>query len=489
MSNARKIASHTAIYGVGQAVRGLASFIMLPIYTTHLTPADYGVVELLNVVLDLTTLIIGSRVSVGIFKYYSEAENSVSKRQVLSTAFILLFFANLFGVAALLSVGGRLSDWLATPAGFETALRVFAFTLIFRALNEVFYSYLRALDRAIAYVSANFLKLFLQLALNIIFIVYMGMGYWGIIWASLISSVIMTVIFGFWLMPGIGLSFSRHYARKLVTFSLPIIFSSFAMYYITFGDRYFLKHFQTIEIVGIYALAYKFGFMLFSLVWGPFSTYWSARQFDYARQADATQLFGQVFFYVNTILLTAAAGIMVLTPPFLHISANQDYWPALEVIPWIVCAYVLQCWTDFIRFGIFHAAKTRYIAYGTFLTAALITVLYLYWIPREGAVGAAKATLVAFVVRFSYIYMASQRFFRIHIPWVRLMVVAGYLAIVTFLLRQWALPDWWALGIKSVVLVLAVAVFLAGPVVSRDHRQLVLNSVLRMLNRAHGGAR
>lgn len=488
MGNARTIVSRTAIYGVGKALRGLASFVMLPIYTRYLAPADYGLVELLNVITDLTALLIGSRVAVGIFKYYSDAPTPATKRQVIATALLLLIVANAIGVFVLWLGTDIIATLLSAPEGFGMALRAFAFTLVLAAINEVFFAYLRILDRPIAYVLTNFIKLVVQLGLNVLFIVYMEMGYWGIIWGSLLSSLLLTLLFGVWLGPSVGVGVSREYATKLVSFSLPIIVASLGMYYITFGDRYFLKHFQGLAAVGVYALAYKFGFLLFSLVWSPFSTYWSAKQFDYARQADAPRLFGQVFFYANLLLLVAAAGVVALVPHFIRQFAAADYWSAIDVVPWIVAAYVLQCWTEYVRFGIFHTAQTRHLAYGTLLTAVLISLLYWYWIPREGIVGAAKATLVAFLVRFAYIWFVSQRLFPMDIPWGRVAILAVYLSGVCIALGFWSLPDLLAMALKSIVVLLAALLLMLTPMIEVDHRALMSGAIKRILWRRGGAA-
>ena len=151
----------------------------------------------------------------------------------------------------------------------------------------------------------------------------------------MISNFIVAAVFTVKLLPRIGFGFGLDQCRNLISFSWPIIVSSIGMYYITFGDRYFIQHYHTIETVGIYALAYKFGFMLFALIWAPFSTYWSASQFEHAKQPGAATLFGNVFLFANVVLITAAAGIVVLSPGFIHIFAQKEYWPALDVVPFI----------------------------------------------------------------------------------------------------------------------------------------------------------
>ena len=470
MKKAGNIINQTAIYGIGTILRGLASFILLPLYTSYLTTADYGLVELLSIVLDLTTLLLGSRVAVGIFKYYSDAPDAGEKNRVIGSALFLVLIVNAVALVIVFFTANSLSIILQAPEGFDNALRVFALSIVFGGINEIFYGYLRIKDRPVQYVGANLFKLITQITLNIIFIVYMKMGYWGIILGTVLSSAIQTTLFTLWLMPGIGFHIGRTHCRNLVTFSLPIIVSSLGMYYITFGDRYFLKYFQGIDAVGVYALAYKFGFMLFALVWAPFSTFWSAKQFDYAKQPGAEKLFGNVFFFANILLITAAAGVFVLAPHFIHLFSQPGYWGAIDVIPWIVAAYIIQCWIEYIRFGILQAAQTRYIAYATFITVFFITLFYFYWIPREGPVGAAKATLAAFIIRFGFIYYYAQRLFPIAIPWVRLFSLLMYFTLISFSLVMLELPDKWAFIVKGVTVVLGLVVLFLTPIVSSEDR-------------------
>ena len=473
------IISRTAIYGIGTMLRGLASFLLLPLYTTYLTTADYGLVELISIVIDLATILLGSRVAVGIFKYYSDAGSTTEKSRVIGSALFLLLIVNVLSLVVLFLSADGLARLLQAPEGFAGALRLFSIALVFGAVNEIFFAYLRIKDRPIQYVLVNLFKLLMQMTFNIVLIVYMEAGYWGIIIGAVLSNAILAIYFTLWVMPEIGFHVGRKQCRDLVSFSLPILLSSVGMYYITFGDRYFLQHFQGIDAVGVYALAYKFGFMLFSLIWVPFSTYWGAQQFEYAKQSGAGKLFGNVFFFANVILLAAAAGVIVLTPHFIHQYAQPGYWGAVSVIPWIVAAYTVQCWIDYFRFGIMRAAQTRYFAYESFIAVVFITIFYLYWIPKEGPAGAAKATLAAFIIRFIFVYYFSQRLFPIQVPWYRLFIMVAYFASVCLLLNRLVIGDVWAFFVKGSIVVLGLAGLLFIPIVSAEHRSMVWSRLAR----------
>ena len=43
-SSAGRLVKHSTIYAIGNISRQLVGFLMLPLYTHYLTPADYGVV-------------------------------------------------------------------------------------------------------------------------------------------------------------------------------------------------------------------------------------------------------------------------------------------------------------------------------------------------------------------------------------------------------------------------------------------------------------
>ncbi len=466
----RKIIYHTAVYGTGQLLRGLSSLLLLPLYTHYLLPADYGLVELLSSIIELASLLMGLRVGAAIFKFHADARTVEDKRRVLSTALSLLLIANIIGAALIQVFSATLAHWLAGPAGFDTALRLFSLTLVVSAFNETFFACLRIEDRSLAYVASSAAKFFLQLVLNIVLIGGFGLGYWGIIWASLISSVLLALGFAIWLLPAVGFGIDRDRAASFVRFSLPIMVSSLGMYYISFGNRFFLKAYDSFEALGVYALAYKFGLTFSNLFWSPFAMFWAARQYEYASEPGSGEFFGKVFLYANLVLLPAAVGVIVLTPPFLHLVSKPAYWGAIELVPWVVGASLLLCWADFFRIGMLRAARTEYIAYGTAGTALLITILFVLWIPRHGPLGVAWATFVAFAFRFVYTLAVGQRFFLVKVPWPKLVLAVIYFATVCVALLLLPLADASALAVRAALLGLASAAVLVTPLVDRAHR-------------------
>lgn len=409
----------STLYAAGTIARTASSIIMLPIYTRYLSPEVYGTAELLNLILDLTILILGARITTGMFKFYSDATVLNEKNSVLSTCLWLGLAVNIVAICILWLIAPNISALLNAP-DINQALKWFAFTLAFGTLAEISMGYFRVNDLAGQYLLFSLIKLALQIGASLYFIVYLELGLWGIIYSSLLSGTIQTILLLTFVLPRIGLTFNPSLAKALIKYSLPIIYGSIAMYYMTFGDRYFIQHYNNTAEVGIYALGYKFGFILTALIWSPFMTYWGARQFDHAKATNSSLTFSSTFYTANYILWVVATGMAIFTAPTINLMADSAYYRAIEIAPYIILAYIFQCWTEFHRFGILESGNTKYLNYYTWLTALVITILYLLLIPEWGGVGAGIATAAAMLIRFILVYRKSQQYFTFSSNWLKI---------------------------------------------------------------------
>lgn len=425
---ANTIFRSSSLYAIGTIARTASSIIMLPIYTRYLTPEIYGTAELLNLILDLTLLLLGVRITAGMFKFHSDEKTLNEKNIVLSTCLWLSLIISAIAIVTL---------WFSAPAisialnnsNITDALRWFAFTIAFGSLGEVSMGYFRVNDQAGRYLILSLIKLTTQIAASIYFIVYLELGLWGIIYASLTSVSIQALILASIILPKIGLKFSKPMAKKLIRYSLPIIYASIAIYYMTFGDRYFLQIFHDATEVGLYALGYKFGFMLIALAWTPFMNYWGAKQFDHAKEPEGSALFSKVFDSANFVFWLAASGMIIFAEPVINVMADIEFHSAARIVPFIALAYVFQGWTEFHKFGILNSANTIFLTKYNWLTAVVITVLYLTMIPAYGGLGAGLATAIAMLFRFILVYKKSQSYFSFDTNWVS---VTGLLLLSTF---------------------------------------------------------
>ena len=158
-SDRNKMVSHTTIYLYGTILRHSVSVIMLPIYTRYLTPEDYGVVELLSMLIDIATIIFGARVAEAVFRYYCTAANEIDKKKIIVSALFLGGVLNGIGYVVILSASDYLSTLMFSDVDYSNGIALFALTMFMMPLSEVPLTYIRAEQKPWTYLLFSILKL------------------------------------------------------------------------------------------------------------------------------------------------------------------------------------------------------------------------------------------------------------------------------------------------------------------------------------------
>ncbi|GAA3978053.1 lipopolysaccharide biosynthesis protein [Allohahella marinimesophila] len=437
--------SQTSLYTIANILRHISSLIMLPIYTRYLTPSDYGTVELMTMALDFTGIIVCNRIGEAIFRYYSLAETSGEKKQIMSTAFFLGVGINALGFMILILGSPWLSDFVSDQPDFQSLFILFAAVLIFEALTTIPIIYMRLRNKAQAYLVVSVIKLSLQLSFSLYFVVYKELHVEGVIYSAFLSNLIVGTILSIYLLKNTGVRFMPAVAWKIFKFSLPMVFVASASFVTTFGDRFFLRQYGNLEDVGIYSLAYKFGFLFVALAWDPFFKFWEGRRYEVYKDEDGRDLhFGNMFRRINAYVLFIALGFCAFIPEVIQLMAAPEFWDAAYYAPFIVFSFVFYAWTMYFNFGIFLHEKTKLLAYCEIISAVIITSLYALLIPSYGLAGAVASTFLGYVIKFILVYFTAQKLFTVKGNWgetLPLAVIAGTMVYVFSFFHELSLQN------------------------------------------------
>jgi O-antigen/teichoic acid export membrane protein len=238
------------------------SFLMLPFYTRQLTPADYGALELVELSLDLMTIVAGSRLLAGVFRFYYKAKSDADRRAVISTALwtVCLGYAVIGGIAL---IGAPLiAQYVLGAARYTHLVRLGALSVATSAPTFVPTPYFRAQSRYRLLVTVQLARLAIQVGLNIVLLAVAHLGANAMFLSTITANVCLGSILVFLTVRDVGVRYSPRVAADLYRFGLPLIATQVATYVLTYGDRYFLRRAKTLDAVGPYALAYSFAFLL-----------------------------------------------------------------------------------------------------------------------------------------------------------------------------------------------------------------------------------
>jgi O-antigen/teichoic acid export membrane protein len=111
------------------------------------------------------------------------------------------------------------------------------------------------------------------------------------------------------------------------------------------------------------------------------------------------------------------------------------YWQGVEIVPWVLLAYVFTGAYVVFVVGVYLEKKTKYLPFISGAGALLNVGANFFLIPRIGILGAAFSTLFSYIVMAVGMYFASQRFYRVIYEWNKVIKITGSAAFMFILFR------------------------------------------------------
>ncbi|MEQ1855829.1 MAG: oligosaccharide flippase family protein [Longimicrobiales bacterium] len=475
-----KLGRQTPIYVLGILANRLAGFLMLPIYTSYLRPADYGVLELLTLTVEAIGIMGAVGLSAGVMKFHAAYESAQDKREVISTSALGIIGLMTIVAGAGVAASGPLSAVILGEAGSPTLFRIFFVIYLLQQAEIVPLLLLRVQGRAVAFVVVNLTKLALMLVMNVWFVVYEGLGVLGVLVSNLIASSLFSVGLMAYLLISSGRAFSGPKFREMLRFGRPMMFWFLGSFVMVSSDRFFLNHFAGPYEVGLYSLAYRFMAILPALTFVPFYQAWDPQRFGLAGEKGVAETFTRAFTYLNIAIAGVALGICVFTEDVIRVMATPEFYAAHQVVPLLIASQILWSLVGFVNLGLLLRDRTDILGRLAVVTVLVILGLDLALIPRFGIIGAATATLITYALRFALVLRASQQHYRIDYDWQRVFsvyAIAVVVVVVDVLLPS--LPV--AISMVVGLALISVALLAAWAIVLNHRERAYIFSLLRSL--------
>src|SRR5260370_12676854 len=187
------------------------------------------------------------------------------------------------------------------------------------------------------------------------------MGLNGILWSSVLMAAVQMLALCGWSVSRSGIEFSAPHLRQILAYGWPLTFSNLALFALNFSDRFFLQHLRSLDEVGVYAVGYKFGFMMNFLLVSPFLTMWQARMFNLHAHPDHRRIFSRIFVLYSLVLMYAALALSLLSPEIVRLMVWPRFSSSQEVIPVVAYAYIFWGIGFYAQLGMYLTNRTNLI--------------------------------------------------------------------------------------------------------------------------------
>jgi len=428
-----RLIKHSGLYGLGIILSKCIGFLMIPVYTRYLSPADFGVLELLDMIIFFATSFAAMGIYGAVFRFHSAYDTVQEKKEVISTALLCVAGGSLLWSVVIILGAPTIARGVFGSTAFAPLVRIVALTFFFSNLCEVPLAYWRAEGRTKLFVFVGLGRTLLGALALAYSLVIAKAGLQGAVYANCLTSAIGGLtLFGV-VLSGIPKRIIADKLRPMLAYGIPVVAWDITMFVLTFSDRFFLRYYASLTEVGVYGLGYKLAGVVALIVNVPFLTAWQWQQFDLAKRENAKQIYAKVETYLLVASIAVGLAVAVLAKDVLRILTPPGYWAAARVVPLIALSYIVSNVRQVVVTGILIRQATYYLTVIAASCAVANLALNFIFIPRYRAMGAAVATVVTFALLLFLCFAAAQRIYPVPYEYGRNALVLGWATLVYLL--------------------------------------------------------
>ncbi len=392
MAREKELVKNTIILGIGYAVPALVSFLLLPLYTTYLTKFEYGIYDLMTVLLSLAMPAITLQIKMSVFRFLIEnRENTDEKRRLISTAYaftisivmiFMLFFYFFINETSMFTRG------------------LICIYIVQEVIVDLSKQTARGLGVLQKYVFSVTINSLLMLVFSYILLAGLDRGLNGLL-VALNSALIVTNIYCF-----LKLRLKDYIStqkvdisvlKRMLAYSAPIVPNSISLWVVRLSDRLIVTFFLGIEANAVYSIANKIPSML-SQVTGVFNLSWQENASLAINDKDTANYYSKINQKIFDFLLGSTAILLASAPLLFKIFIRGSYNEAYNQIPILILGVFFSCLSS--CYGSIYIAlkRTKFIGITSVIGAVLNILINVLLIKRIGLYAASISTAVSYCI-------------------------------------------------------------------------------------------
>ena len=241
-----------SIYLMFNILSALVPIVMLPILTKYLSPRDYGILAVFNIVSMLVGNLFRLELNSALKREY--AENQTDFSRYISTAFMFSNFMFLLCGVVLLLLLPFLGDFYGIQPYWMLLILLLSY---FRFYTVNLHHLLQLTNRALLYGIWGFVATLVSFGICIGLLIFVEANWQARAWAEVVVGVASFPLAIFFLRKHYLLKwqFDLGSLKKMLRFSLPLLASSMLAYLILVSDRMFIAKLSGPQELGLYTVA------------------------------------------------------------------------------------------------------------------------------------------------------------------------------------------------------------------------------------------
>lgn len=402
----KKVVSHSLIYGLGPFVPKIINLLMLPIFTSVLTPVDYGIQTVLNSSLGFISVFAFLGLQLPIMNSFYHHPNHYKKRWAQFYGFLnlwMIIYTCLLSLTIYLIIPQEVNDnrwWIIVLS----VLPIVCFGTS-ATIGQCYFQYTQQPKEVVA---RTIVASFLTIALNYYTIVILDLHYMGWIISNCISTVLLNISYWYPLRYKFNLKpiykFKRYAIKKGLSVSLPMIPHYYSTFLLGSVDGLILKFFAfTTFQIGYYGFAGSFGGLM-ALAVGALNTAVSPLLYDLIKENKFEQL-KKIIWVIQSVLMVMVVVFCVWMKEIFGLMINNEDLKASYFLSTVfIMAHMYRPMYFGVTSVLFYKEKTKHLWKITFGAGVFCVLCNVILLPFFGF------QIPAYVLFISYLIMGYGTF-------------------------------------------------------------------------------
>lgn len=410
----------TGIYGLGQVVEGLSAVLLLPVFVAYLTPDDFALVSLSEMVGSIVSSCWGIRLGSAVTRFYYEYTDDQQQTFVASVwwAFVINACA---GLVILTMLGPRILPHIVQQVPYSPYLELTVWTVFARLFAEVPLALMRIREEAHLVVAAALGSFVLFVSAKLYFVVVAGEGASGVLKAGLWGAGCSAVGYCVYMISRYPRAIHWPYVKEATQYAWPMTPEAMLSGATTVMDRFFLDKWVPLTTIGYYSVASQFGAIAYQSVVTLKMAFVPAVLRIWIQEQSERWKVGDMALLMAGATTGVALTVSLFAQDLLIVVGRERFLAAIDLVPFLTINAILVALVTITSMSFLLSKRTIWITPVSIVHATIAGVVNLLATPVYGVWGAIAATLSGWAGRAMLFGVIGHAICPLPVAWGRIL--------------------------------------------------------------------
>lgn len=399
MNRSKYLLKNMGILTISNFSSKILVFLLVPLYTTVLSTAEYGAYDLAVSTATLFYPILTLNIVDAVMRFLMDKDYDKKSIAGIGLKFLsisIILFA--FGMYIL-----NVTKLWPDINGLEIYIFLYYF---FYVLNQFLIQFAKGLEQVKEMGIAGVVSTLVMLLTNILFLLVFKCGLSGFFWANILAQGISALYIAIRIQILSYIEFKRVdkvLQKEMLIYSIPLIASVIGWWVNSTADKYVVTFILGVSANGLLSVSYKIPQIL-NTIQSIFIQAWQISAIKEYGDNNTARFYGNTFTIINLLMCIVCSWLIFLTRPLAHFLYSKDFYVAWRYVPFLLIASVLNSASGMLGPILSAKKKSKAMMWSAVIGASVNIIMNIVLVHFIGIQGATIATVICSYI----IYMVRK---------------------------------------------------------------------------------